>query len=118
MMHKNRTWCVAPVADAEALVRHLLRADWTPCTAFRLGAYLFLNDSTGAEGGQEYAVVKDLGGGTFRQVESFTVSWMDEPLLREALGQVLAGEFDAADYARAVTPRLEPPESHHCGHCA
>jgi hypothetical protein len=118
VLHGNRTWCVSVVADAEMLVQQLLRCNWTLCTAFRLGAYLFLNDSTGEARTQEYAVVLDLGDGTYRQVESFTTGWMDGPGLLEMIREVLAGEYDSADYARAVSPCLEPAETHRCGHCA
>ena len=58
MLHSKRTWCIAPVSDAEELARKLTELTWTGCTAFELEGYLFLNDSTSLDGAQEYAVLK------------------------------------------------------------
>jgi hypothetical protein len=78
-----------------------------------LGGYLFLNDATGEDGAQEYAVVKvpENPGDPYRQVESITMSWCTE---EKALGYILkalAGEYDGDGWV-IPTPRLDTPTEH------
>ena len=120
MLHSKRTWCVTPVSDAEDLARKLTELTWTGCTAFELNGYLFLNDSTSADGAQEFAVLKrPQPGEAFFQIESITFGWCD---FEKALGyvrQVLAGEYDEAEYRIEVAPRLETAAEHRrCYLCA
>lgn len=56
MLHKNRRWCVTPVASAEELAEKLTEMTWCGCSGFRLGGYLWLNDATSPDGAQEFAV--------------------------------------------------------------
>ena len=56
MFHNKRVWCVSPVASAEELARKLTETTWCCCTAFALGDYLWLNDSTSPDGAQEFAI--------------------------------------------------------------
>jgi len=118
MMHTRRTFCVFPVETADDLAEKLTAHTWTLCTAFRLHDYLFLNDSTGEDGAQEYAVVKAAADdGPALQVESITFGWCDRAKALDYIRRTLAGEFDAA--GRPLTPRLETPDQHErCGHCA
>jgi hypothetical protein len=118
MMHKDRIWCVADVATEVELAAKLVDHTWTCCTAFRLGGYLFLNDSTSEDGAQEYAVVKELPGGKYLQVESITFGWCDLPEGLRYVEDCLAGKFDGEDFTRPVTPRLDTPEQHRNRHCA
>jgi hypothetical protein len=119
MFHGKRTWSVGPVESAEQLAEKLTQHTWTLCTAFELAGYLFLNDSTSEDGAQEFAVVKRMPGGTLRQVESITFGWCSETQALDYIRRSIAGEFDRADYAKTVSPRLETPEEHgRCGHCA
>ena len=120
MFHNDRVWCVTRVESAEDLARRLTQTVWTGCTAFALGDYVWLNDATSPDRGQEYAVIKRTGrNGNPIQVESITFSWCDYD---EALGyieQTLRGEDDGNDLAREVSPRLQAPEEHGpCCHCA
>ena len=120
MMHKNRSWCVAEVQSAEELARMLTEMTWTPCTAFALGGYLWLNDSTSPDGAQEYAAIKKSGpNGKPLQVESITVGWCSYERALEHIQRTLRGEDDANEFAREVSPVLEAPEIHgRCCHCA
>jgi hypothetical protein len=121
MFHKTRTWCVSPIGSAEELAEKLSEHTWTGCTAFELQGYLFLNDSTSADGAQEYAVLKRPAqpGGAFFQIESITFGWCSQEKGLEYVRRILAGEYDQAEYRAAVTPRLEIAADHgRCHHCA
>jgi hypothetical protein len=121
MLHRKRTWCVLDGGAAELLAEKLTEHTWTGCTAFELQGYLFLNDSTSADGAQEYAVLKRpvAPAGAFFQIESITFGWCDREKALALVRQVLAGEFDEADYRRAVKPRLHTPAEHgRCHLCA
>jgi hypothetical protein len=102
------------------LARKLTTVTWTCCTAFELGGYLWLNDATSPDGGQEYAVVKNAGpAGRPWQVESITFSWCDYPTALEYIQRTLRGEDDANDFAREVSPAIQTPAEHgRCRHCA
>src|SRR2546421_240083 len=90
MLHKQRVWNTpVEVETVEELHEQLTEHTWTACTAFRWRSLVFVNDSTGPDGAQEYAVLRlDVGVGAgekpaagsatvlqWRQVESVTVSW-------------------------------------------
>jgi virulence-associated protein VapD len=81
MLHKNRIWNVVDVTPEE-LEDKLVNYSWTLCTGFRLpDGTLWLNDSTGEDSAQEYAVIKDN-----IQLESITVSWCDIDSIRRYVG--------------------------------
>ncbi len=108
MLHKKRAWHVAHVSGPEDLAEKLTQHTWTSDQGFELGGYLFLNDSTGPDGAQEYAVVKkpQNPGEPYRQVESITFSWCGLEEGRRYVERCTAGEFDRADYVRPVEVRL------------
>ena len=116
MLHSRRVWMTVPIASAEELAEKLSQHTWTGCTGFELGGYLFLNDATCADGAQEYAVVKPLHDGRFEQIESITFSWCSQERALDLIRNVLAGQFDLADYRREVHPQLETASEH--GRCA
>lgn len=119
MLHKGRTWSVSPVELAEDLAEKLSEHTWTLCTAFEHRGYLFLNDSTGPDGAQEYAVLRKRDDGQWLQIESITFGWCSREKSLDYLRRIVAGEFDAVDYAFAVQPRLQTPEEHgRCPACA
>jgi hypothetical protein len=120
MFHKNRVWCVTQVESAEELARKLTTVTWTCCTAFELGGYLWLNDATSPDGGQEYGVVKRQGpNGQSLQVESITFSWCDYNTALEYIRRTLRGEDDGNSFARDVHVHLQTPEEHaRCALCA
>jgi hypothetical protein len=119
MFHKRR-WTIAPVGSAEELAEKLSQHTWCGCNGFELGDYWFLNDATGGDGAQEYAVVKKVGrDGNPWQVESITFSWCSYERALELIQTVLKGEQDRADWARPVEPIVESAAEHgRCGHCA
>lgn len=120
MMHDRRIFSATTVESAEELARTLTEHTWTLCSGFRLGRYLFLNDSTSEDGAQEYAVFREPEGSLelYRQVESITYSWCS---YEQALGyvrRVLKGEFDGAGL-ETPAPHVEDVASHEvCRHCA
>lgn len=119
MLHKTRTWGLSTVESAEELADRLTKMTWCGCSAFKLpnAPYLFVNDSTSADGGQEYAILKP-DGPEFVQVESITFSWCSREKALEYIEQVVAGEFDNASYALRVSARIEPAERHlPCRYC-
>jgi hypothetical protein len=120
MFHSDRVWCVGPVGSAEELARKLTETTWCCCTAFELGGYLWLNDSTSPDGAQEYAVVKQDGPhGKPVQIESITFGWCDEPKALAYIRHTLAGGDDHHDFRRDVEPSLQTPAEHgRCSHCA
>jgi len=119
MLHRKRIWCVTSVGVADELAEKLTAFTWTSCTAFEHRGYLFLNDSTGPDGAQEYAILKRNDNGTWLQIESITFSWCDIDKAREYVNRIVEGEFDLADYAMPVEPRLETPAQHgQCPCCA
>lgn len=145
MMHENRVWCVVPVKTAEELAEKLTQHTWCCCSGFELEGYLWLNDATGPDGAQEYAVVRKPTADDphYRQVESITASWCTEPQFLRYIREVQSGTpSDAVDsgpvvVARSVAelsaalgsqqrpqgyvvqPTLETPEQHgRCPHCA
>lgn len=120
MMHKSRSWTVARVDSAEELAHKLTEHTWCCCNGFELGSYWFLNDSTGADGAQEYAVVKKTGpDGKPWQVESITFGWCHYPRALELIQGVLKGDYDQVDWARPVEVLIESSAQHgRCQHCA
>ena len=120
MMHDDRRWVVTAVATAEELAEKLTSTTWTCCTGFELGGYLWLNDATSPDGGQEYGVLQKVGpGGRPLQVESITISWCTCDQALEHIRRTLRGEDDGNDFAHVVSPRLETPDEHgRCHHCA
>jgi hypothetical protein len=123
MMHDKRRWGVGPVPSPEELARKLTESTWTLCTGFYVEGhpeFLFLNDATSEDGGQEYAVVKGgLDAKEHIQIESITMSWCSKEEAMAYIHQALAGEMDHSDFAHRVHPRLEPIEKHkRCHLCA
>ncbi len=114
MLHAHRRFSVADVATPEELAHKLAHRTWCGCNGFRLGSLLFLNDSTCADGAQEYAVIKD-----GQQIESITFSWMSEAeglaCIQELQAGTLGNDYDYGPCA----PVIESPAVHgRCGLCA
>ena len=70
MLHKNRRHRIVPIATAEELSEKLTEYTWTTCSGFAWAGMLFLNDSTSADGAQEYTVIRD-----GHEIESITFGW-------------------------------------------
>ena len=123
MMHKNRRFCVSPVASAEELARMLTERTWCLCSGFYVTGhenYLFLNDSTCEDGAGEFSVIRGgLGAEQHVQVESITFSWCDFDRGLAFIRDALAGGMDLSDFASPVTLQLETPDQHkRCHLCA
>jgi hypothetical protein len=120
MFHSDRVWCVSPIASAEELAHKLTQTTWCGCQGFELNGYLFLNDSTSADGAQEYAVLKrDGGNGRPVQIESITFGWCDQPKALAYIRESLTGDYDRSHFVREVEVRLQTPEQHgRCPLCA
>lgn len=110
MFHKNRVWHVSVVDSRDELAEMLSQYVYTPCAAFELEGVLFLNDSTGPDGAQEYAVVKCIGGEYF-QVESVTFGWCSVERAREHIDYVI--EYDTG-FKIPVQPVFNPPKCYLC----
>ena len=112
MLHERRFFHCSEVETAELLAEWLTERTWTTCSAFYLrgrGDVVFANDSTSADGAQEYAVFVRAGN-RWRQVESIAFGWCTH---EEALGYIrraLAGEM--TEFAVDVEPRFETSEEH------
>ena len=120
MMHTRRRFCAGDAASAEYLAEKLTDQTWTLCTAFRLGRYLFLNDSTSEDGAQEYAVVKTPAAPSepHRQVESITFGWCDYDKALGYIRKCLAGDYDSEAPALATLTVEEKATHGTCGRCA
>lgn len=120
MFHKQRVWTVAAVESPEELAHKLTEHTWCCCNGFELGGYWFLNDATGGDGAQEYAVVKKVGrDGRPWQIESVTFSWCEFDRALQIICEVLSGAYDDVDWAKPVIVHVQTPEEHGtCGHCA
>ncbi len=112
--HDKRVWCVANAANAETLARDLKHTR-TLCTGFRLGGYLFLNDSTSEDAIQEYAIVKE---DTRTQVESVTFGWCSPEEALEYVQDAIAGKYDDTNFGRIDRRQIESPVRHSCALCA
>lgn len=113
MIH-NREWFVAQYDDVSEVADRLTSSTWTLCSGFQIGDVLLLNDSFSEDGGQEYAVIRALPDGTFKQIESVTVSWLDSPSLCEHIEGFLSGQ-EYNPYL--VQPRITYSREHRCGLC-
>lgn len=116
MLH-CRNWCLHIVDSVEELATKLTEQTWTLCTAFAVNGfeqYVFVNDSTGEDNAQEYAVVLLAKDQTI-QIESLTVSWSNETKVTQYIRHALSGAWDHNPWATPVTLTLQTPHEH--GRC-
>lgn len=112
MLHQHRCWQITDVDDADLLAEMLTERTWTMCTGFRYAGLLFLNDSFGPDGAQEYAIVRE---GDSVQVESWTCSWMTSDRCAAMIRSlVAAGGVTQFQSVVMVNPHPAGP----CPHCA
>jgi hypothetical protein len=109
MYHKKRNHSLGVVTSFAELASKLTRQTWTPCSGFVCGSLTLLNDSTSADGAQEYAVIR-----AGRQIESLTCSWMSAEELQRALERLDTGKA-GVDMGH-VEINAHPVGS--CAHCA
>lgn len=72
----KRVYSLGVCEDLGELAEKLTQHSWTLCTAFRYGDIYFLNDSSGEDSAQEYAVFRKDAEGRYVKIESYTCSWM------------------------------------------
>lgn len=101
MLHENRIWGEPVEVTLDEFAAKTTRGTWTVCTAWKVGDYVFVNDATGGDGAQEYAVLLQEDGDWF-QIESWTCSWMDEQRIRECFAKL-----PDSDWKKRVQPRFE-----------
>jgi hypothetical protein len=95
MMHTRRTWGASVVQAPEELAKNLIHHTWTGCAAFRTpGGTVWANDSTHEDALQEYGVLRPTPDGSWRQVESITVSWCSQEDLTRCIEDADRGAFD------------------------
>lgn len=113
-MHDKRRFVIGEVQTPEELAKKLTQYTWCTCNGFRLGGFLFLNDSTGADGAQEYGIVRV---SDMAEIESITFGWCDEKKALQYIQDILDGKFTTV-YSK-VENRIETPAEHgRCGACA
>ncbi len=94
MLHKQRVWSLRQAESAEQLADDLTRMTWCGCDAFELSGYLFLNDSTSADGAQEFAAMQREGtDGQMVQLESITFSWCNYDEALSIIRRVITGSY-------------------------
>jgi hypothetical protein len=119
MFHSQRTWSIHSVTDADWLAEQLSNYTFVSCQAFEIGSYLLANDSTCADGAQEYAILRATTEEMLIQIESITFSWCNHEKAREYIARIISGEFDSESYDRVMRSRFQSSSDHgHCFHCA
>jgi hypothetical protein len=114
MFHSYRPWSVTDADTPATLAEKLTQYTWSVSNGCRLGYYLFLNDSTGPDGAQEFGVIHEP---TMRQVESITFSWCSEEEALKYIQEVLNGEYKP--YTEPLDLTIQTPDVHEeCALCA
>jgi len=114
MMHRRRVFQVTDKYDTPASLAAVLAGrTWTLCSGFKVAHLLFLNDSTGEDGAQEYAVFDTLTG---LQIESLTVGWMTGDELEKTILNLLKPDSGCRDMTSPV-PSLAHPVGDFCHAC-
>jgi len=115
MLYGQRVWVVRPVPKSEAakLAEDLTQMTWCGCSGFEFAGFYLLNDSTSADGAQEYAIVRKAN---LKQVESVTFGWMSVKRALEYLQSLLDGSVELCNFKFQARPeQIQTPEEH--GRC-
>lgn len=115
MLHSDRRFSITNIDDAAALAEQLANFSWCLCQGFRHRGYLLLNDAISEDAAQEFAAYKELADDLVRQVESYTISWMDHAAIERSIRELVAGNCDhMAAMLRSQPERLilQTPEQH------
>lgn len=83
--------------DLSKLATDLTDYTWCGCQGFKIDNYYLLNDSTGPDGAQEYAVFKKIDN-KLVQIESITFSWCNHHEALQYLSDILFGKYDDENY--------------------
>lgn len=126
MLHRSRRWSLTLVASSHELATKLTEHTWTTCTGFECNGWLFLNDSTSADGAQEYAVVRRDSDGNARQYESVTFGWMTRAQAERWLSDWFSGNTPPLGEERGAVlilhghgckPQIVAVNEHPAGYC-
>jgi hypothetical protein len=103
MFYESRPHAIAALDDAGELAEKLFEMTWCGCQVFNLGGILFVNDSTGPDGAQSYAVLvthqADAPAGGV-EIDNLTVGWMQsvEDVLEAIVASARANDAPSAGY--------------------
>lgn len=128
MFHKNRIHSVKVYESPEEMAKWLSEYSLTLCTGMQYKNTVWLNDSTGEDSLQEYAVCRYKDAETLEQMESITVSWCTKAELMMYI-KWLAGEgpyvsdngeedWEIPVFYGTFQNRIAPFENHRCHLCA
>ena len=118
MLHK-RSWCVVEVLTAGELAEKLTEYSWTLCGGFRLGQYVYLNDSFSECSAVEFGVVKEVERGSWVQVDTITFGWLNQARALETIHDIRNGNRDSVWAEKINAPMIQTPEEHKiCALCA
>ena len=115
MFHKKRIWTVTNILSEEELADKVINFTWCTCNGFRLKGYLFLNDSTGPEGVQEYGIVKE---DSRALIESISFGWCDYYRALMYICQIVDGRYDNMPHGVLPQDRIDRSPNHRCSACA
>lgn len=110
-MFKKRGHSVHKLSSIRELAETLYGHSWTVCSGFAAENLIAVNDATGPDGAQEYAIIRN-----GEQVESLTVSWYDSvDELHKELQKLNDDPTSGVSFgAIELKPHAEP----YCIHCA
>ena len=122
MYFDKRKYSIEEVTEIKTLAHMITQHKWPECKGFKYRNLLFLNDSTPHNEVQEYVVVKEKFSDSpdkewsYFQIESFTVSNMEE---KEFRGATLRAMFPniVKPWDKEVTLQIESVEKHSCHRC-
>lgn len=139
-MFHNRVWFIAPMNTPQELADYLTKySSLVGCAGFEHAGYLYLNDSTSADGAAEYGIVRK---SDLVQIESMTFGWFgNDERWREVehetrdqywaryhsakrteilseIKRISAHVYDGANYGTIRPEQITYDKSHHCGLCA
>jgi hypothetical protein len=112
MYFERRGYNPSPVSTAEALAIKLTQCNWTGCTAFSFGGFIFLNDASCEDGAGEWAIITTINGRQV-QVESVTFGWMSTEEALDYLLNKLPGLTSVQPMLKLVTIHPHPEGSCH-----
>ena len=116
MLHKKRIWSLTQIDSAEELAIKLFQVTWTGCQAFLLNQFIFANDSTSADGAQEYAVLRPSSSSEcLEQIESITFSWCSESRSLELIRFILTDGCDLVAWCHLPRRQFQTAQEH--GNC-
>ena len=117
----KRKYSIEEVTEIKTLAHMITQHKWPECKGFKYRNILFLNDSAPRSEAQEYVVVKEKFSDSatkewnYFQIESFTVSNMEEDEFRAATLRAIFPSNKPWD--KEVILHIESVEKHVCHKC-